>query len=57
MTGTTDVQSTADLWFPTSSTTEPTVTGDGIGAVTAQQQDGGWRLFVSVSGSYRISVG
>ena len=56
VTGTTDVQSTADLWFPTSSTTEPTVTGDGIGAVTAQQQDGGWRLFVSVSGSYRISV-
>ena len=33
-----------------------TVTGDGIGTVTAQQQAGGWRVFVSVDGAYRISV-
>jgi endoglycosylceramidase len=56
VTGTTSVQSTADLWFPTDSTTEPVVTGDGIDGVTAVAQDGGWRLFVRVSGSYRISV-
>ena len=56
VTGTTSAQSTADLWFPTSSDTAPTVTGDGIGTVTTQQQAGGWRVFVSVDGAYRISV-
>ncbi len=52
----TAARGTADLWFPSSSDTPPTVTGTGIGAVEQRRVPGGWRLFVQVDGSYRISV-
>lgn len=55
--GTTATAASADLWFPTSSATPPTVSGPGVGAVEATRVGtSGWRLTVMVSGSYRIDV-
>lgn len=56
VTGTTAGRSTADLWFPSASAEPPTVTGDGLGAITTTKVPGGWRVFVQVDGSYRISL-
>ncbi len=56
--GSTDRISTADIWFPSQSESEPDpqVTGIGIEKVTAQRVTGGWRLDVDVNGEYQITV-
>jgi len=56
VTGSTPLASTADLWFPSDSMTEPLVSGSGINASTSQRVPGGWRVFVNVTGEYRISL-
>ena len=55
--GTTPAASTADLWFPSTSSSPPTVTGTGIDHVTTDAVPGGWRVFVGVAaGVYQISL-
>lgn len=61
--GSTPVPSTADLWFRPDPAVagggpgpEPTVSGAGVESVTMQPAGDGWRLFVRVSGDYRITV-
>jgi endoglycosylceramidase len=56
LTGSTSAPGTADLWFPSTGGPPPTVSGDGISSVEARAVPGGWRLFVGVARSYRISV-
>lgn len=63
VTGSTPATSTADLWFrpdPAPSGEDPgpppAVTGDGVVDVEARPQGGGWRLFVRITGDYRIDV-
>ncbi len=56
LTGTTDELGEADLWIPSTSTDEPTVTGAGIASTQFTPVDGGWRVFVTVSGDYSIDV-
>jgi endoglycosylceramidase len=57
--GTTPTRSTADLWFEPVGDADgapPDVSGHGIVAVDPRRVGGGWRLFVTVEGDYRISV-
>jgi hypothetical protein len=56
VTGTTDLPSTADLWVPSVSPSEPVVTGAGIEPVTLRRVEGGWWIDVGVVGEYVIEV-
>ena len=63
VTGSTPTPSTADLWYrpdPASAGPgpgpAPNVSGAGVGPVTATPAGEGWRLFVEVTGDYRIEV-
>ncbi len=55
-TGTTTRSSTADVWFPGSPETAPTVNGSGIESVSTRAVPGGWRIAVRVTGDYSVSI-
>lgn len=58
--GSTPAPSTADLWYAPvdgpAAGGQPVVTGEGVGEVTAVPAGHGWRVFVGVSGDYRVEV-
>jgi endoglycosylceramidase len=61
--GSTPAPSTADLWVTVDGaaldappTGVPSVTGEGVGEVEVRPVDGGWRVFVQVSGDYAMRV-
>jgi endoglycosylceramidase len=56
MTGSTEQPGEADLWIPSQSETQPSVTGLGITATNAVKVEGGWRIVVTVDGDYSIEV-
>jgi len=56
MTGTTGQAGEADLWIPSPSEEEPTVSGIDIRAIEATKVTGGWRIAVTVDGEYVIEV-
>jgi endoglycosylceramidase len=55
-TGSTAAPSTADVWFPSTSPTPPTVTGTGVESATPRAVPGGWRIAVRVDGDYTVEV-
>jgi len=54
--GSTGKPGEADLWIPSESEVEPTVTGEGVSAVNAVKVNGGWRILATVDGDYTINV-
>jgi endoglycosylceramidase len=63
VTGSTPSPSTADLWYRPDPALPgggpgppPTVSGQGVGSVTANPVGDGWRIFVGVTGDYRVEV-
>lgn len=57
VTGSTPQTATAELWFPGTSATPPSVGGPGVGAATSMRiGTSGWRIRVPVSGAYSITV-
>jgi endoglycosylceramidase len=56
VTGKTTDSGAADLWYPTESPDEPSVSGEGIESIELKKVPGGWRIAVMVNGEYRIAV-
>ncbi len=56
VTGETDTSGEAELWYPSATETEPTVSGENIGSVTLNKVPGGWRVIATVSSAYSINV-